>query len=513
MGVLLVGIKLTAVKELVQLLDRQKELKANLSLVRRRLEDEDLVEWLDDVTHGAAHREARIEAMESASGHVLSTMESELFQVGVGMFDAFESRDADTTQLNCSARINRSTKYDKASGLQFGRVEAEIRATPQDIVAYMLDYDGIKSDDATTTVRAEMLEAVNPFHTIIFNRKKAPGIRDRSFLNAVIAQKLAHSPLTYALVGVPIAKHDRITSKDEAGAVRAESCRSFRCTEVAPCRTKMEYVCSLDLKGFVPQWITNKFAVPELQHPPQSLKTYFQQLLPLADCDAGDGRVVGQLLLDLVDSEPNELEHAIRTFANRTAMLRECGCRHIGTMLASLLASGTASSHQDSKKGLKKVAASKALPVHHSMPQTHSSLTEQQAAAVGSTIASTVRRSDMPATALHKLVNSLEVLQTMRSAYVWFVPMLEVLTAPKVGKPRRSTLMKRLSSIVATEQSAPNYVTKADETDAESFGSVVWLGMASHTPVACNYVCMLAVFRIPPPHGLFHRLQPKNIPG
>ena len=64
------------------------------------------------------------------------------------------------------------------------------------------------------------------------------------------------------VVGLPIAHHDKITPKDEKGAVRAENCRAFKLTEVAAGITKLEYTCSLNLRGSIPQAITNKLAVP-----------------------------------------------------------------------------------------------------------------------------------------------------------------------------------------------------------------------------------------------------------
>ena len=59
-SVLLVGIKLSAGKELVQVMERRKELKANLSLLRRRLEDVDLGDWLNDVDHDSKQRKDRV---------------------------------------------------------------------------------------------------------------------------------------------------------------------------------------------------------------------------------------------------------------------------------------------------------------------------------------------------------------------------------------------------------------------------------------------------------------------
>jgi hypothetical protein len=108
-----------------------------------------------------------------------------------------------------------------------------------------------------------MVAKVSDHHVIVFNRKKISGISDRTFLNSLIARKVAENPATYILVVVPIPQHPRITPKDEASAVRAEAFRSFRYTEVAPGRTKMDYVCSLDLKGYIPQFITNLVAIPQ----------------------------------------------------------------------------------------------------------------------------------------------------------------------------------------------------------------------------------------------------------
>ena len=74
------------------------------------------------------------------------------------------------------------------------------------------------------------------------------------------------------VVGAPIAHHDKITPKDEKGAVRAENCRAFKLTEVGAGITKLEYACSLNLGGSIPQAITNKVSVPGQMHgaPPPS---------------------------------------------------------------------------------------------------------------------------------------------------------------------------------------------------------------------------------------------------
>jgi hypothetical protein len=226
---------------------------------------------------------------------------------------------------------------------------------------------------------------------------------------------------------------------------------------------------------------------------PSTLQLYFQQVRPLAKCDAEDGRVVGHMLVDLASRNPKDLACAIREFAYRTAMLRDCGFARIGDMLARLLSADVHGGSDDDTTAIPSPTVKTAAVASILAPSTHgesehmpqqdaacdpASVTVEQAAAIGSMVARSVRSAHMPATALRKVVNKYAVLRTMKSSYVWFVPMLEVVTVHKAKQARRSTLGKRLSSIVAAE--APSLNVEADEADEESsFGSVVWLN--AHT--------------------------------
>ena len=147
------------------------------------------------------------------------------------------------------------------------------------------------------------------------------------------------------------------------------------------------------------------------------MQLYFQQLLPLSECDAEDGRFVGHMLMAVVDSKPKDLPHAIRTFANQMAMLRECCCPRIGDMLVALLSSAMPTADAPSAAD---DPAAKALA---DAAQDLVSLSMEQAAALGRMLASSLNR----ALILHEAVDSYPVLAAMRSQYVWFVPMLEVL--------------------------------------------------------------------------------------
>ena len=194
---------------------------------------------------------------------------------------------------------------------------------------------------------------------------------------------------------------------------------------------------------------------------PQSMQRYFQQIRPLSACDAEDGRIVGRMLKDLVESKPKDPAHAIRTFASNTAMLRESGFRHIGVMLEHLLTA-------DASGGAVNDAAIAALDP--------SLLTQEQAIAIGSAIASSVHEAQTLAAGLKKVIKSYAVLQAMKSEHAWFVPMLEVVMAPKAAAPPRSSVMKRLRSsiTVMAPSDVASHANAAEESGFSSkFSSVV----------------------------------------
>ena len=479
-SVVLLGFKLSAAKRVVQVNQRRKELETDLALLQPKLEDEDIAVWLNDYDHDSEQRQSSIDEMALSSGRVYSAMENQAVARCLGMFDSYDSCSASATEVKRSATIKRSeTKYEEATRLLFGFAEAEIRADPLEIVVYILHCAGSRYGLTLAmadpdVVRFECVEKLNAHHTINFARYTARGaVADRTFLFSIIAKQTAEDPSAYVVAVVPIPRHAKISPKDEAGAVRAENVRSFRCTELAPGMTRLEYCCFLDLKGWVPQFVANK-AIPGQMRNPQTMQQYMQQVRPLSECNADDGRAVGHMLIDLVDSKPEDVAHAVRTFANRTAMLRQSGFRHIGAMLVVFFTADARARPDDD------VAITALDP---------SMVTEQQAIAIGGAISS-VHQSPMPAAALQHVLKLHAVLRAMVSSCVWFVPMLEVITARKT-KPRRSTIMKRLSAIVATDvNAAPIDATpNADGTVDESyFSAVVWL--STHTAVPATTACV-----------------------
>ena len=266
-SILLMGVKMSAFKEIMQLRQRRHELRGNLKQLERPIEAEELAAWISDVELDSEERQAKIALLGAAQSY--TPAEDELVGKSLELFDRYDASQVTPVSLKHAATVELAeTKYDEERHMLLGRAVALIRgATPETLVAYMLSYDSrkIRSEwNPKIDVRAEVVEVVNDHHTIIYNRRKlGHGLSDRAFLNSMIAKKLGDSPVQYVLAGVPIPKHDRITKRDEAGAVRGESFRVFRLTQLGANESKLEYTCSLDLKGLIPQFVTDNIAVPQ----------------------------------------------------------------------------------------------------------------------------------------------------------------------------------------------------------------------------------------------------------
>jgi hypothetical protein len=266
-SILLMGVKMSAFKEIMQLRQRRQELRGNLKQLKRPIEAEELAAWISDVELDSEERQAKIALLGAAQSY--TPAEDELVGKSLELFDRYDASQVTPVSLKHAATVELAeTKYDEERHMLLGRAVALIRgATPETLVAYMLNYDSrkIRSEwNPKIDVRGEVVEVVNDHHTIIYNRRKlGHGLSDRAFLNSMIAKKLGDSPVQYVLAGVPIPKHGRITKRDEAGAVRGESFRVFRLTQLGANESKLEYTCSLDLKGLIPQFVTDNIAVPQ----------------------------------------------------------------------------------------------------------------------------------------------------------------------------------------------------------------------------------------------------------
>jgi hypothetical protein len=166
-------------------------------------------------------------------------------------------------------------------------------------------------------------------------------------------------------------------------------------------------------------------------------------------------------------------------------MLRECGFRDIGTMLGRLLLTtaddeGSAADVVTDVVNPSLVAdqqdTTPAAAFDFTKTTSMTMVTEKKAIAIGSAIVSSVRQAQTLAAGLKRVTKAHAALQAMKSQYAWFLPMLEVIMAPKAAEKRGSLFLRRLKSSIIS--ASPSDVVADEES---GFSSVVRLG--AHGPL------------------------------
>jgi hypothetical protein len=328
-----------------------------------------------------------------------------------------------------------STRLAEDSGLLVGNTQLVIRgASPLDIIAYLMDVKSRINEsrlDPLTDVRLEIREVRNVHHIITFYEGKIAPFRNRTFLNASVWKKLSDMQCVWCTS--PIASHPSVTPSDESHAVRAETVRCIRLTFIAEGVTKIEYACSVDLKGHFPTWVTNSKIIPTLMHTPYTLQEYFAQIRPIDDCAAPDVVLIGHMLMNAEQqASKRHRAEAVAAFISRTAMLRDAPLAHLDTMLQSLICS----------RGLRVLAGAAAT-------QDPAQLMAAEADIIGEGIMSIIRSQMMPAKAIAEVLDRYPVLRSTAQHCAWFEPMLAATIARRmaisIGKKLRLGFSTTLS--------------------------------------------------------------------
>jgi hypothetical protein len=243
------------------------------------------------------------------------------------------------------------------------------------------------------------------------------------------------SDATYVWCTYPIASHSTVRLSDDSHAVRAELVRCIRLTRLAHGATRLEYACSVDLKGRFPTWLTNSLVIPTLMGLPYELQEYFLQIRRIDECTAHDGAFIGHLLMNAVlGAKKARRAEVAATFILRTGMLRDAPAANLGPLLRLLVCN---ESHD--------------LLAGDVATQDPAQLTVADARTIAKGIA-TIRRGHVStANAVAEVLDKYRVMRTMVDQCVWFEPMLGVvvlsLMAASVGTKLRLVLSTALSML------------------------------------------------------------------
>jgi hypothetical protein len=378
--------------------------------------DENLQVWLDDAQDDGAWRNATVQEMREGE-HSYSPEETALIARGMALVGTFATGKGKARPMRRSKTAELAeTKHDEKSGLLIGHVQAEVRASPEQVVAFLMHF-GSKFFRSTSNpevnVRQEVLEVKSPHHTVVFLEKRTAPFQNRTFLNALLWQKVSDTPLTYAWVTVPIEHHGKVSMEDEAHAIRAEAVRCVRATQTAPGVTRIEFACSLDLKGHVPSWLTDQLVIPGagLTGLPYELQTYFLQLMPPPSCTATDGTLLGHLIVNAAEAAKKpERASAVQTFVERTAILRESGVASLDALVTATLG---ARGHD-----VRPQAVATAAP---------GALTVAEATTIGRGFDAIIRVSATPSDAVDELLQTYPAVNAAALHHGWLRPMLETI--------------------------------------------------------------------------------------
>jgi hypothetical protein len=174
--------------------------------------------WLNDVEDDATWREAMVQEIREGE-HSYTAEETELISKGVAMLGTFATGKGKARPMRRSKTVElAATKHDKISGLLIGHVEAELRTSPEQAIAYLMHFDSkfFRSTlNPAVEVRREVLEVKSPHHSVVFLEKKSAPLHNRTWLLALLWQKVSDTPLTYMWVCVPSEHHSKISPDKE----------------------------------------------------------------------------------------------------------------------------------------------------------------------------------------------------------------------------------------------------------------------------------------------------------
>ncbi len=378
-----------------------------------------------DFAHDGAWRDEMVDEMRKG-GQVYSEEEARHFAEVTDMFDILAKGTGKVVSMKHAKTVQLArTKYDKRTDRLVGEVELLVPASPEQVVAFLMHFNSkfyLSDIDPDIDVRWELLEVKKLHHIVCLREMKALGLRNRTFLSAILWRKISDVPLTYILVTVPVERHAKLLAQDEAHAVRGEVRRVFQITCTADGGAQVKYACSLDLKGHFPQAFANAVAIPQLMGTPYTLQTYFLHVKPTAGFTANDGKLLGNLLADAAEgAPPHERAAAITKFVLRTTVLRECELVFFDAMLAAFFAAHF---------GLAKFKTVFAQPVSTTDP---AKLTAAECSTIGSGLDMILRTSTDHMEAVAKFLATYPAMDEMAKRHAWARPMLETIAQRRMA--------------------------------------------------------------------------------
>jgi hypothetical protein len=190
---------------------------------------------------------------------VLDKEEQGLLKAGMNRFGLFERKEVAVKKVAAeSASVTKSTAKTLGQALDWGKCEALVPASKEEVLAFMWDVCARRRWDNVDLIR-EVLEEKNDHNCVWYVRKgKAGGFnrarkwKDRDGVNRAIWSRLDSKTLAFVSVSTEHAKRP-----ETDGAVRSHAPVSTMIREVRPGFCRVTHIAQLDLGGNMPSWAQN----------------------------------------------------------------------------------------------------------------------------------------------------------------------------------------------------------------------------------------------------------------
>jgi hypothetical protein len=198
-----------------------------------------------------------------------------------------------------------------------------------DVVAFLFcapEQEISKIISGETGAHNELLETKNEHH--VFTQWSIRFPRPLSHRDGVFSSVFQELEGGECILSITSTEHAAATSRDNN--VRFTGTRLLRFSQVTPTVTRFTATSTFDLNGSIPRFVSDTLTTPAAARAPLNAIGYFLQIKETAEFDAGgqDARALGQLLVHEMEpvrtkKRPEELESEMRTFMDRTTVLRE----------------------------------------------------------------------------------------------------------------------------------------------------------------------------------------------
>ena len=180
---------------------------------------------LSDFEHDGARRSAMVDEM-LMGGQPRSEAEARLLGQATDLLrlsiddDTRKTRALEHGKTIEVARMIRDTTMNR----WVGEIRAVVPTSPQQAVAFLMHVNSkFNASNPEFDVACKILEVPNPHHLVVFCEASNKPHVNRTFLNSLLFEKIADTPLTYVWAAVPIDGHQGLT-RDREVARRRRRC-------------------------------------------------------------------------------------------------------------------------------------------------------------------------------------------------------------------------------------------------------------------------------------------------